>query len=131
LGNGRSSGDCRASIRQSCQVSRANWLAHAPIGTNDFFPFRKVSYVVYLDPVPTLSESDLEARAGKDPRAYAALTLYRVLAPEWTHVVVKRDEKGRAIGHETVKKPAGVLFGNRAEVEARYLALIAELADDL
>ncbi len=83
---------------------------------------------------------DYEATAGRleeivnkteDPdrraRAFAALTLSRVLAPMWTHVVATRDAKGRPNGYETVKKPAGTLMGDRAALESRLEALLADL----
>jgi hypothetical protein len=92
----------------------------------------------------------------------AALTLARLLSPEWTHVVTKReftctncgakssdmatgrcpacktlyspnakakpvlDAQGRVI-HETIRKPAGQLSGDRASIEARLAALLGGL----
>lgn len=63
-------------------------------------------------------ESDLRRRA----TAYAALTLSRVLASEWTHVL--RDKSGACAA---VVKPAGILFGERAELERRLARLAWEL----
>lgn len=59
--------------------------------------------------------------------AYAALTLTRILAPEWTHVVVVRGPGKGEVRHETVKKPAGQTFGPREELQARLDALLTEL----
>jgi hypothetical protein len=59
--------------------------------------------------------------------AYAALTLTRLLAPEWTHVVVVRGPGKGQVRHETIKKPAGQTFGTRECLQKRLNALLEEL----
>jgi hypothetical protein len=72
-------------------------------------------------------EDDLGRRA----TAYAALTLTRVLAPEWTHVVSKKGG-----GQETIVLPAGQLWADlfeavrgdgRNDLERRLARLAWEL----
>jgi hypothetical protein len=60
--------------------------------------------------------------------AYSSLTLARVLDSEWTHVVPKKDEKGKTIGYETVTKPAGRMVGERAELERRLQEQLTALS---
>lgn len=62
--------------------------------------------------------------------AYAALTLARLLAPQWTHVVTVR-EKGQEPRHERVQKPAGQTVGDRAGLVFRLTILLHELGHAL
>jgi hypothetical protein len=59
-------------------------------------------------------------------KAYAALTLARILEPEWTHMVTRKVSKDEVV-HETVIKPAGQTVGSREELQARLDALLLEL----
>ena len=60
------------------------------------------------------------------PTAYAALTLTRLLASEWTHMVVTKVKKGPDI-HERVSKPAGQTVGGREGLQCRLNVLLAAL----
>jgi hypothetical protein len=55
------------------------------------------------------------------------LTLAKMLAPEWTHVVVVRGIGKGVTRHETVQKPAGQLSGGREELQQRLAKLCSEL----
>lgn len=65
--------------------------------------------------LPTVEELEgilhEEDDLGRRGVAYAALTLTRVLAPEWTHVVSKKGG-----GQETIALPAGQLCADLFEV---------------
>jgi hypothetical protein len=77
----------------------------------------------------TVEELDGILREEADPQrratAWAALTLTRILAPEWTHVILIKD--GKSARHETVSKPAGQTFGEREGLEQRLANLCWEL----
>lgn len=77
----------------------------------------------------TAEELETIIRETDDPdrrgTAMAALTLTRLLAPEWTHVVTVKD--GKETRHETVTKPAGKMWGDREMLQKRLDALLAEL----
>jgi len=55
--------------------------------------------------------------------AYAALTLTRIIAPEWRHVIRSKDGSPPI----TVDKPAGQTVGDRAGLEERLAMLLDEL----
>lgn len=80
------------------------------------------------------SPSDLEVLVSSTPdlgrraTAYAALTLARILAPEWLHVVAVRDSSKKIVSHESITKPAGETVGDRAGLEARFETLLDELS---
>lgn len=80
------------------------------------------------------SLEDLEALVsfapdpGRRTTAYAALTLARILAPEWTHVIAVRDSTKKIVKHESITKPAGETVGDRAGLVARLEALVDELS---
>jgi hypothetical protein len=75
---------------------------------------------------PTLEELEGILQEETDPErratAFAALTLMRLLAPDWKHVV--RDGRG---SHRTVLLPAGETTGPREELEERLRRLSWEL----
>ncbi|HYX22464.1 MAG TPA: hypothetical protein VFA98_16590 [Thermoanaerobaculia bacterium] len=80
--------------------------------------------------LPTIEELEgilrEEDDLGRRGAAYAALTLTRVLAREWTHLVGKKGG-----GQETIVLPAGQLCadlsGGRADLEHRLERLAWEL----
>lgn len=80
-----------------------------------------------------VSLEDLEALVSSTPdlqrraTAYAALTLARILAPEWTHIIAVRDAK-KIVGYEFITKPAGETVGDRAGLVARLEVLVDELS---
>jgi len=79
-------------------------------------------------PIPMLEGIlDTEVDPDRRARAYAALTISCLLAPSWTHVVAKKDSKGRTVGHETVVRLAGQLVGDRANLERRLDELLTSL----
>jgi len=76
--------------------------------------------------IPTAESLESLVAAAPDPRrratAYAALTLTRILAPEWRHVIRVKDATPI-----TVDKPAGETVGDRAGLEERLAVLLDEL----
>lgn len=66
-----------------------------------------------------------EVNPDRQAKAYAALTLAHVLAPEWKHVVTVKD--GKTVKHETVVRAAGMTFGPRDGLERRLATYLAEL----
>jgi hypothetical protein len=70
--------------------------------------------------------SNPETPAERRAKAYAALTLTKVLAPQWVHVQVTKAKNGPD-KHERVAGPAGTTFGPRSVLEARLTQLITEL----
>lgn len=70
--------------------------------------------------------ADPETTAERRAKAYSALTLTKVLAPQWTHVHVTKVKNGPD-QHERVDRPAGATFGPRHVLEARLTQLITEL----
>ena len=59
--------------------------------------------------------------------AMAALTLARVLAPSWTHVVNRKTKDG--VHQETIVKPSGDVVGDRASLQQRLDDLVRELEE--
>lgn len=68
------------------------------------------------------AEVDPERRA----TAMAALTLRRLLDPEWTHMVTVKGPKG-ASQQEATRKTAGFTVGARGTLEKRLHELLAQL----
>jgi hypothetical protein len=68
-----------------------------------------------------------ETDPGRRATAYAALTLTRILAPEWTHVVTVRGPGKGEVRHETVQKPAGLPWGSLKELQQRLATLCWDL----
>jgi hypothetical protein len=73
---------------------------------------------------PEQLEAIIAKNDARQPAAYAALTLTRVLAPEWTHME-KPDPKSPPV---TIVKAAGCTFGRREDLEKRLEKLLAELS---
>jgi len=78
----------------------------------------------------TAAELEAIVDVERDPErraiAMAALTLRRILDPEWTHTVTVKDAKD-AVRHETVRKPAGSTVGPRDVLEKRLAELLGQL----
>lgn len=59
--------------------------------------------------------------------AYAALTLTRLLAPEWTHRTTVK-EKGKPDRQVEIVKAAGQTVGDREGLQKRLVDLLAQLS---
>ena len=69
---------------------------------------------------------DTDYRPDVRALAFGALTLVRVLAPTWRHVVTIKA-KGQPDRQETIDRPAGTLVGDRAALQARLDATLTVL----